>query len=249
MANLDLAGIITRVCTDLKTKFSKVTFSKYSSGFNITVDGTSHSVGIPAPSPIKPSMDGAAFAGSVTEYARADHVHPTDTSRQATLVSGTNIKTVNSTSLLGSGNVEVQQTLVSGTNIKTINGNSLLGSGNLVISGGGGSSQWTDISSLEWTFSEEDVASIHAETNGSLVCLSAAVSAVDLNESSFGIYPPSGYEPSYISTTQFTSDNHPDVFVGNVVALTSGEIYMFLTEPDLFSIEELQNFTIIYPIA
>lgn len=33
-----------------------------------------------------------------------------------------------------------QDTLVSGTNIKTINGNSLLGSGNIVISGGGGGS-------------------------------------------------------------------------------------------------------------
>jgi hypothetical protein len=33
-----------------------------------------------------------------------------------------------------------QSTLVSGTNIKTINGNSLLGSGNIVISGGGGGS-------------------------------------------------------------------------------------------------------------
>lgn len=31
-----------------------------------------------------------------------------------------------------------QATLVSGTNIKTVNGNSLLGSGDLVISGGGG---------------------------------------------------------------------------------------------------------------
>lgn len=59
-------------------------------------------------------------------------------SKQDTLVSGTNIKTVNSTSLLGSGNVAVQPTLVSGTNIKTINGNSVLGSGDLVISGGGG---------------------------------------------------------------------------------------------------------------
>lgn len=53
--------------------------------------------------------------------------------KQATLVSGTNIKTVNSTSLLGSGNVAVQETLVSGTNIKTINGSSVLGSGDLVV--------------------------------------------------------------------------------------------------------------------
>jgi hypothetical protein len=54
--------------------------------------------------------------------------------KQATLVSGTNIKTVNSTSLLGSGDVAVQPTLVSGTNIKTINSNSLLGSGDIAIS-------------------------------------------------------------------------------------------------------------------
>ncbi len=57
--------------------------------------------------------------------------------KQATLVSGTNIKSLNSTSLLGAGNITVQPTLVSGTNIKTVNGNSLLGSGNITISGGG----------------------------------------------------------------------------------------------------------------
>lgn len=57
-------------------------------------------------------------------------------SKQDTLVSGTNIKTVNSTTLLGSGNLAVQPTLVSGTNIKTINSNSILGSGDLVITGG-----------------------------------------------------------------------------------------------------------------
>jgi hypothetical protein len=55
-------------------------------------------------------------------------------SKQATLVSGTNIKTINSASLLGSGDVSVQPTLVSGTNIKTINSTSLLGSGDIAIS-------------------------------------------------------------------------------------------------------------------
>ena len=57
--------------------------------------------------------------------------------KQPTLVSGTNIKTVNSTSLLGSGDISVQPTLVSGTNIKTINNESILGSGNITIQGGG----------------------------------------------------------------------------------------------------------------
>ena len=56
--------------------------------------------------------------------------------KQATLVSGTNIKTINSNSLLGSGDVAVQATLVSGTNIKTINSTSILGSGDITISGG-----------------------------------------------------------------------------------------------------------------
>lgn len=56
-----------------------------------------------------------------------------DVSVQSTLISGTNIKTVNSTSLLGSGDVAVQPTLVSGTNIKTVNSNSLLGSGNIAV--------------------------------------------------------------------------------------------------------------------
>jgi len=55
---------------------------------------------------------------------------------QPTLVSATNIKTINSTTLLGSGDLTVQPTLVSGTNIKTINSNSILGSGDLVITGG-----------------------------------------------------------------------------------------------------------------
>jgi hypothetical protein len=53
--------------------------------------------------------------------------------KQDSLVSGTNIKTVNSNSLLGSGDVAVQETLVSGTNIKTLNNTSLLGSGNIVL--------------------------------------------------------------------------------------------------------------------
>jgi len=54
-------------------------------------------------------------------------------SKQATLVSAINIKTINSTSVLGSGDVAVQATLVSATNIKTINSTSVLGSGNIAV--------------------------------------------------------------------------------------------------------------------
>lgn len=40
---------------------------------------------IPDPSDANPHMDGTASAGSSADYSRADHVHPTDTSRQAAL--------------------------------------------------------------------------------------------------------------------------------------------------------------------
>ena len=62
--------------------------------------------------------------------------------KQDKLVSGTNIATINSNSILGSGNFDLatadqlrakQDTLVSGTSIKTINSTSLLGSGNIAI--------------------------------------------------------------------------------------------------------------------
>ena len=62
-----------------------------------------------------------------------DNIQTQFTGKQSTLVSGTNIKTVNSNSLLGSGDVAVQATLVSGTNIKTINSTSLLGSGDISV--------------------------------------------------------------------------------------------------------------------
>jgi hypothetical protein len=51
--------------------------------------------------------------------------------KQPVLVSGTSIKTINTTSLLGSGDISVQPVLVSGTNIKTINSTTLLGTGNI----------------------------------------------------------------------------------------------------------------------
>jgi len=52
---------------------------------------------------------------------------------QETLVSGTNITTINSASILNSGNVNLQTPLVSGTSIKTINSATILGSGNIAV--------------------------------------------------------------------------------------------------------------------
>lgn len=88
--------------------------------------------------------------GAYNYYTKAE----IDATKQDKLVSGTNIKTINNQSLLGSGNINIQggggdmtnyytksetnsllnakqNTLVSGTNIKTVGGESLLGSTNV----------------------------------------------------------------------------------------------------------------------
>ena len=53
------------------------------------------SSGTPAPASSTPSMDGTGSAGTSNQYARADHVHPSDTSKQNAL-SSTQLAAVNS---------------------------------------------------------------------------------------------------------------------------------------------------------
>lgn len=74
------------------------------SGTNYDTEWVNQSAGVD-PATATPLMDGTGAVGSSAKYAREDHVHPSDTAKQDTLVSGTNIKTVNGQSLLGSGNI------------------------------------------------------------------------------------------------------------------------------------------------
>lgn len=76
------------------------------SGTDYDTEWVNQSAGVD-PATATPLMDGTAAVGTSTKYARQDHVHPTDTSRQETLVSGTNIKTINNNSLLGSGDITI----------------------------------------------------------------------------------------------------------------------------------------------
>lgn len=101
---------------------------------------------------------------SVTGGANTDLSNLTATGEshfQAPLVSGTNIKTINSVSLLGSGNISLQPTLVSGTNIKTVNNTSLLGSGDISV---GSYSAGTGLSLSGTTFNHSN--SVTAGTIG-----------------------------------------------------------------------------------
>lgn len=99
----------------------------------VTIDGTSTDLYAPEggssvdPASAAPLMDGTAAAGTSTDYARADHVHPTDTSRAA----ASHTHAIADVTGLQTALDGKQPTLVSGTNIKTVNGTSLLGSGNI----------------------------------------------------------------------------------------------------------------------
>lgn len=67
-----------------------------------------------------------------------------------------------------------QEKLVSGTNIKTINNNSLLGSGNISIQGGG--SSWTDVTSQAITASGD--GELNVFENGNALHIIGSMSSV-----------------------------------------------------------------------
>ena len=135
------------------------------------IDASSFWTSAQTQSAITEAISGKADTSAVTAVNNVLTAHTGDTTihvtssdktawsgKQDALVSGTNIKTINNESILGSGNITIQgggmssgevqtmidtsvsgkqDTLVSGTNIKTINNESILGSGNIIIEGGG----------------------------------------------------------------------------------------------------------------
>ena len=91
----------------------------------------------------KPTL-GTAAATASTDYATAAQGTKADSALQPAAI-GTTVQAYDTdlAAWAGVATTAKQDTLVSGTNIKTINGNTLLGSGDLVISGGGGASALT----------------------------------------------------------------------------------------------------------
>ena len=125
---------------------------------------------------------------------RLTKVSQLEASKQDKLVSGTNIKTVGGTSILGSGdipiqagdtnavkyvsqsltdsqktqartNIAAQEQLVSGTNIKTVNNQTLLGPGNIDVEGGEDGVGFDDVST------QQDGTIVIGLTNGDTITI------------------------------------------------------------------------------
>lgn len=104
------------------------------------------------------------------------------------LTSHQSIKTINSTSMVGTGNVAVQPTLVSGTNIKTVNGSSLLGSGDLTIQGGSDVDvTQVSITVANWNATTTCTVSVTGVTASNSVIVSPAPSSIS-DYVSAGVY-------------------------------------------------------------
>lgn len=81
---------------------------------DITLDASD--IGI-NPASVAPNMDGTAAVGISSKYAREDHVHPTDTSRQVDLgLTSADVKKWNDAITLNKGNIEYS---ISGSEIVT----------------------------------------------------------------------------------------------------------------------------------
>lgn len=92
---------------------------------------------IPSPSTAAPAMDGTAAAGTSTDYARADHIHPSDTSKQDAL-SAAQLAAANS----GIDSAKVEQIETNKNNISFINQKVGV---NLVNSASGSGVRWINI--------------------------------------------------------------------------------------------------------
>ena len=125
-------------------------------------------------------------------------------SKQDILVSGTSIKTINSTSLLGSGDLAVQEVLVSGTNIKTINSDSILSNGD-----------------LELLPKNNPISTgLHDLQGGQIKFPSTQIPSADVNtldDYEEGIFTPTYYGGTTAGVTTYTTQSGSYIKIGKLV--------------------------------
>ena len=110
------------------------------------------------------------------------------------------------TTLVNKLKTKFQETLVSGTNIKTINNESILGSGDIIISGGGGQSSWYGTSNSAASATEKVVTCDgYVLTKGAIITVlfSTANSATDITLNVNG----TGAKPIYVCDFAVVANN------------------------------------------
>lgn len=166
--------------------------------------------------------------------------------KQDALVSGTNIKTINNESLLGSGNITIEggaslpiATASTLGGIKVGSGLSVTSDGTLSAAGGGGGSSWTSLT-FDQIFADSVAVSPDGVflTNGQLVYVSMEDAAVD--DLLFG---DSAYAPARAAIgAAFCNGNSP-----GLAAFDSAPSAGFISVSG--DTVATATFTIIYPIA
>lgn len=84
------------------------------------------------------TVSGWGFTKNTGTVTSVNNISPVNGNVSLTIPDTSNLANKDLSNLSSTGDAKFQEPLVSGTNIKTVNGNSLLGSGDLTIQGGGG---------------------------------------------------------------------------------------------------------------
>lgn len=129
--------------------------------------------------------------------------------KQDTLVSWTNIKTINSQSILWNWDISVQPTLVNQSNIKSVNWNNLLGSGDIVLF----TSIQLTLTAAWWSNSEQTVTATWVTTSNNVIISPDPASISDYASSM--IYGSAQWNNSLTFTC--SSDPENDIIVNVLI--------------------------------
>lgn len=113
-----------------------------------------------------------------------------------------------------------QAELVSGTNIKTINNQSLLGSGNITIQGGGGSSEWGQI-----TGTLSDQTDLQTELNNKVDKYVIGTDQNNIEGTGTILNEGANIKLQSTPTGSETKDNYIDVSTGSVMLFSKDNTY------------------------